>query len=1442
MGVRAVGESMRALREWVVRRFTSGELRMLVRDLDGEAVDLPVGSMTEEFAFAVLEGLGRRGLIDAGFFDALAQRRPALTAEIAALRRSWQVDASSAAGMGVRGKFEEPRGAAAAALRDSTDPAACAPSCEFICLVEPGEPQWTVRAPTPDAPAHYAPDLFADEAFRRDLDILAFSQPIELDHPDSADALTALDLVARRLGTRLTDLLLSADARADLRERIAGVDRATRLTIRIAEGPLADAALALPWELLMPEPGHFAVGEAKLAVVRDAARPGAPALDAATTPLTVAATIAAPEDQPALRYEDEAYRLLKALTTVDAHVAFAELGELDELAELVHRMQATAVHFSGHASPAGLVFEDELGRTEPVAVSALMARLRQHVQGDGTFPRLFFLATRHADGPANIHAAAAALHREGFACVLGYAGPLDDPPCTTADVAFYGSLAAGTPLLFAVQQARAGLDREYVHEGRRLRNPLGWSRLAVYLRGENLPLTITRRRDPQVPPPRLEREEIVVSGLPVLEHGFIGRRGLLHEIRRKLRDHQRLFVLHGLGGLGKTALATHLLRKLLAPDPGDQLILRVQPSTDVSDLRTQAEAHGDTLKLPDWTDRLKELREHHPDPVEGFKNTILALRQHRRDLVIYADNMEALQLGPLDPTDAPLALGTWRPGVDRWWRTMESLAQTGIVLASTRYAWKGIPRDAFIGLDPMSRADLWRMVDTLPTLFRLPAPVRERIAETADGRPRTLILLEALVRQADDDPTRQIADAWTESVEPILKHHGPRLTEDLLLAPLWQHLSPAAVSHATAIALLQQPAPRPVIDALGQATPELIRSGLLTRHRELVDDPTQPDAPPKPRDRWFMLTVVRDFARTHGPPIHSGPSARAAADAYQAFLGESPYVNPSDDVETIRLYHEAGDADAAWPVVRRHALWLRHRGSYLDALQSLADKESDLSDLHRAEYDNIAVQLNILIGLNPDDLDVEEFTATLADATDEIKLNKFHAASNILEHKGKYAEAEAMLLQTLTLIETGFSGVHRIRSATMNNLAKVLMQRGRYPEATAILTKQLEDFNAAPVGNTNPTEHIVVLHNIASAFEFQGLYENAGRAIDASLMFKEALLGRDHPSYGQSLYSRGGILMRQGRAADAAVVFRDAVEIIAGSLGKHHYTYGAALGGLASAIDELGQHEEAEPLMREAVSIQIKSRGEHHPDSLAAIQSLAVMLAEHKKNDEAEKLLRATLAVQDAAVGDGHPSAGLARVNLATLLAQGGNYAEALPLLVAADRILKNTLGEHHPQYASFLHNSAGIVVDIGDPEMGLDMMRAALAIREHALGVDHPHYQNSLRGLFHLLQGCCQRPDAERLIDRFVTAQQADQGDDHVSLWWPLFLLAQYSAFACRYVKARRLIEHSRRIAERNLPPEHEAVQHIRQLQGKVDSVLNSSRRWQSPSGRKRRSKPSRK
>jgi hypothetical protein len=144
---------------------------------------------------------------------------------------------------------------------------------------------------------------------------------------------------------------------------------------------------------------------------------------------------------------------------------------------------------------------------------------------------------------------------------------------TRTEEAFYRALADGETTIQAVAEARARLDGPLVIDGERFVYPLGWVQLVLYHRGPALPLAAAGQAGGVRPPTRFKRRTVEVSGLPVLEFGFIGHRPLQHEVRRR-RNSQRLIVLQGLGGLGKTALASQLFSKVPAPgQPAHQLIL-----------------------------------------------------------------------------------------------------------------------------------------------------------------------------------------------------------------------------------------------------------------------------------------------------------------------------------------------------------------------------------------------------------------------------------------------------------------------------------------------------------------------------------------------------------------------------------------------------------------------------------------------------------------------------------------------------------------------------------------------------------------------------------------------------------------------------------------------------------------------------------------------------
>jgi hypothetical protein len=428
--------------------------------------------------------------------------------------------------------------------------------------------------------------------------------------PSAATIQMALEQLARTLGSRLTEVLLSPEACARVQARMHAKDLGRpQLVIRVTgKSLLDDRALALPWELLMPEPGRFAVRDGQLDLVREAVVPGAPVLQEPTEPLSVAVTIAAPSDQTALRYEDEAFRLHQSLATLGHRVAFADLGTTEDCVRLAERITPTVLHFSGHGLPGGLVFEDEEGFSRIVRIDDLVKDLNVKLVPSGQprpFPRLFFLAScygasgdpsgasfdashessglggtrdaRHAELDASLGrgpSTAASLHRHGFVQVVGYFGPVSDPLCTRAEEVFYKALGGGKTTLQAAAEARATLGTPLSVDKSHFVAPLAWAQLALYHRGPDHPLCRPGKDTSSPVPGRFSRATVQVSGMPVLEHGFIGRRSLLHLIRQRVKKGQRLLVLQGLGGLGKTALASHLVSRVLA----SELARRTHPS------------------------------------------------------------------------------------------------------------------------------------------------------------------------------------------------------------------------------------------------------------------------------------------------------------------------------------------------------------------------------------------------------------------------------------------------------------------------------------------------------------------------------------------------------------------------------------------------------------------------------------------------------------------------------------------------------------------------------------------------------------------------------------------------------------------------------------------------------------------------------------------------
>ncbi len=277
---------------------------------------------------------------------------------------------------------------------------------------------------------------------------------------------------------------------------------------------------------------------------------------------------------------------------------------------------------------------------------------------------------------------------------------------------------------------------------------------------------------------------------------------------------------------------------------------------------------------------------------------------------------------------------------------------------------------------------------------------------------------------------------------------------------------------------------------------------------------------------------------------------------------------------------------------------------------------------------------------------------------------------------GDPAAAEAMFREALTLERAAWGDLHPETALTRNNLALLLLDRGRLEEAGI-------------------------------------LFAEAERS-------QRRLFGSRHPHLATTLNNRGLLRAAQGRYDEAERLYRQSIEMARACYhGGEHPRISATLQNLGDLAAARGQPAEAERLYREALAMRRRTLPPGHPEIAATLNNLGRALAAQDR--PAEATFQEALALSRAALGDSHPQVAVVLNNLGDLRQSRGDPAGAEALYRRAIDIVRRRLGPRHPDLAPALHNLGSLQQERGDVAAARASLRQALSIAEAANGRDHP-------------------------------------------------------------------------------------------------------------------------
>jgi len=264
-----------------------------------------------------------------------------------------------------------------------------------------------------------------------------------------------------------------------------------------------------------------------------------------------------------------------------------------------------------------------------------------------------------------------------------------------------------------------------------------------------------------------------------------------------------------------------------------------------------------------------------------------------------------------------------------------------------------------------------------------------------------------------------------------------------------------------------------------------------------------------------------------------------------------------------------------------------------------------------------------------------------------------NAYGRILEIRGKYGEAIAVLERAKELAERTYGEDAEQAGTATNNLALLYKHTGRYAEAEP-LYKQVAEITKNSLGENHP-DFSVDLNNLAD------LYRATGRYAEAEPLYKQAseiwknTLGDNHPEFAKSLNNLAMLYVDTNRYAEAEPLFKQALEIWKNILGSGiHPDFAQILNNFAFLYASINRYAEAEPLYKQATEITRNVLGENHLDYAIRLNNLAGLYKGTNRYAEAEPLFKQAVEIAEKSLGAAHPMTQTIRKNYADTLACGG--------------------------------------------------------------------------------------------------------------------------------------------------------------------------------------------
>ncbi|MER5917035.1 tetratricopeptide repeat protein [Streptomyces sp. NPDC001982] len=327
-------------------------------------------------------------------------------------------------------------------------------------------------------------------------------------------------------------------------------------------------------------------------------------------------------------------------------------------------------------------------------------------------------------------------------------------------------------------------------------------------------------------------------------------------------------------------------------------------------------------------------------------------------------------------------------------------------------------------------------------------------------------------------------------------------------------------------------------------------------------------------------------------------------------------------------------------------------------------------------------------------------------------------AQNLME-AGYVDQAIQLHEQNLVDCERALGPRHPHSLVVRANLAGAHQAAGQSDRALALHEETYSHF--VEVLGLNHLDTLTTRNNLAHAYQVAGRPDQAVPLHEQILADRERALGPTHPD---TLVSRHNLTTAYAEVGDLDRATALSAELLADceqALGPDHPQTLSCRSELARLYGEAGQPDRAIALYEQTLAVREQVLGPDHPDTLTTRNNLATIYAEEGDLDRGIALLAQTLAERERVFGPNHPDTLKNRNSLATAYSMNEDLDRAIPLYEQTLGDCERALGPDHPQTLDSRAELASAYGEAGHLDRAIALYEQTLAAREQVLGPDHP-------------------------------------------------------------------------------------------------------------------------